>query len=115
MWNARLEQQALGAIAEVFRNTVAGLAGRELPGPDRCEQIPELAARGRARAQSYFARLDRHLEGREFIVGDRFSMADITALVAVDFAARMKLKPTATLAELARWHKGVSARPSARA
>lgn len=115
MWNARLEQQGLAAIAEALRNTAKGLAGRALTGPDGCEQIPELAARGRQRAQAFFGRLDAHLGGREFVAGERFSMADITALVAVDFAAWVKLPLDPALANLARWHAAVSARDSARA
>ncbi len=115
MWNARVEQQGLAAIAEAFRNSVAGLEGRALPGPEPVPQVAELAERGRARADAFFARLDGYLEGREFIAGRAFSMADITALVAVDFAGWIKLEPRAGRPNLERWYDGVAARPSARA
>ena len=115
MWNARIEQQGLAAIAEAFRNSVRGLAGRALPGPDPVAQIPALAERGKARAQAFFSRLDEHLETREFIAGGGFSMADITALVAVDFAAWIKLSLTDSRPGLRRWYEGIAARPSARA
>lgn len=113
MWNARIEQQALAAIAEAFRNKVKGMAGRALPGPESTEQIPALVERGMTRAQAFFERLDAHLEGREFIAARVFSMADITALVAVDFAAWLKLDVADSLPNLSRWYGGVTARKSA--
>ena len=64
------------------------MANRALPGPKDYAQIPELAQRGLARAQDFFTALDARLQGREFIAGERFSVADITAVVAVDFAPR---------------------------
>lgn len=115
MWNARIEQQGLAAIAEAFRNTAKGLSGRALPGPESVAQIPALAERGRQRAEAFFSRLDAWLEDREFIAGGAYSMADITALVAVDFAAWIKLPLTDSRPNLARWYDGVAARPSVRA
>lgn len=115
MWNSRLEQQGLLAIAEHFRNTLPGLKSRAVAGPDNFEQIPALAERGSQRAQRFFRRLDEHLQGRDYIAGAGFSMADITALVAVDFARWSKLDLTADAAELPAWYRRVSARDSAKA
>ena len=85
-WNWRIEFEGLMAIAEGLRNSAPAMANRALPGPVDYPQIPELAQRGRARVQHFIDRLDRHLEGREFVAAGRFSIADITAVVAVDFA-----------------------------
>ena len=63
-----------------------GLKGRALPGPHDYEQIPELAERGRARVAHFFRDMDARLAGREFVAGSRYTIADITALVVVDFA-----------------------------
>ena len=112
-WNAKVEQQGLTAMAEAFRNSTPGLKGRALPGPDGYEQIPELAERGRQRVQNFFEKLDRQLADNEFLAGSRYTIADITALVFVDFAKRAKIEPPESLENLSRWYDAVSTRPSA--
>jgi glutathione S-transferase len=114
-WNARIEQDGFQAAAEAFRNRVPGLAGRAVTGVDGYDQIPALAERGRQRTANFLADLDRHLADSSFVVGDEFSMADITALVVVDFAARAVAPPDGGLENLARWYRVVSSRPSASA
>jgi len=59
--------------------------------------------------------LDRELEGRTFIAGEAFTMADICALTTVDFASRIGLPLETDCARLAAWHGRVSERPSAKA
>jgi glutathione S-transferase len=59
--------------------------------------------------------LEKELAKREFIAGDRYSVADITTLVAVDFMKPAKLAMPENLGSVKRWHAAVSARPSARA
>jgi glutathione S-transferase len=59
--------------------------------------------------------LDRELEGRAFIAGETYTVADICALTTVDFAGRIGLPLEAQLARLAAWHGRVSQRPSAKA
>jgi len=115
MWNTKIEQQGLLGMMDAFRNSAKGLAGRALTGPEPYEQIPELAERGRKRVLQFFRRLDGQLEGREFVCGDFFSVADITALAVVDFAARGKISVPEDAANLKRWHAAISARPSASA
>ena len=112
-WISKIEQQGLAAMADAFRNATPGLKGRALPGPDRYEQIPELAERGRQRVQSFLARLDRRLAESDYLAGDAFSAADITALVFVDFARRGRIQPDAETPGLDRWYAAVSSRPSA--
>lgn len=115
MWNAKAEQQGLWACAEALRNSVPGLKGRALPGADDFEQIPELARRGRERIALFQAKLDRRLADEEFLAGCDFSIADITALVAMDFANRLKLPIPDDFSNLQRWYDAVAGRPSARA
>jgi glutathione S-transferase len=113
-WNAKVESQGLAAIAEAFRNRSRGFAGRALTGPEGFEQIAELVERGRRRAGLFLARLDAELAEREFVAGDVFTVADITALVTVDFAGWIKLPLPEGADNLRRWHEAVSARPGAR-
>ena len=114
-WNARIEFEGFMPIAEVLRNTSKGMAGRALPGPLDLEQIPALAARGAIRLKQFFDMLDARLKGRDFVAIDRFSLADITALVCIDFAKWVKHEPKPEHADLLRWHAAASARPSAKA
>ncbi len=114
-WNARIEFEGFMPIAEVLRNTSKGMAGRALPGPLDLEQIPALAERGAIRLKQFFDMLDARLKGRDFVAIDRFSLADITALVCIDFAKWVKHEPKPEHADLLRWHAAASARPSAKA
>ena len=111
-WNWRMEFEGLLAIAEALRNSAPAMANRALPGPVDYPQIPELAQRGLARVQQFFVTLNDRLAGRDFIAADRFSMADITAVVAVDFARVVKLKPGEQHPHLQRWRAAMVQRPS---
>lgn len=111
-WNWRAEFEGLLAVAEALRNSSPVLANRALPGPRDYPQIPELAQRGVARAQAFFDTLDAHLAEREFLASDRFSVADITAVVAVDFARVVKVKPGEQHANLLRWRARTGQRAS---
>ncbi|MDE2504647.1 MAG: glutathione S-transferase [Burkholderiales bacterium] len=111
-WNWRVEFEGLLAIAEALRNSAPAMAQRALPGPVDYAQIPELAQRGLARAQQFFVTLNERLDGRDFIAADRFSIADITALVAVDFARVVKVRPGEQHPHLQRWRAAMALRPS---
>lgn len=112
MWNARIEWQGLHALADLLRNSSKAMANRALPGPGNYAQIPELAERGRLRAEDFFNRLNAHLDGRDFIAGDDYSMADITALVTADFARWSKINAADGRPNLARWYEAASNRPA---
>lgn len=111
-WQWRIEFEGLLAIAECLRNSSPGMANRALPGPVDYPQIPELAQRGLVRVQQFFAVLDERLRGREFVAAEQFSIADITAVVAVDFARIVKLKPGEQHPALLRWRAAMAQRPS---
>ena len=113
-WNSRIEVEGLLSIAESFRNHSRGFRDRALTGPQPYAQLPELVERGRRRAESFFDMLDVHLAQSPYVVGSHFSMADITAMISVDFAGWIKL-PIGERSHLARWHRSVAARPSATA
>jgi len=111
-WQWRIEFEGLMAIAEALRNSSPAMANRALPGPANYAQIPELAQRGLARLQQFFITLNDHLAGRDFIATDRLSIADITAVVAVDFARVVKVKPGEQHPHLQRWRAAMAQRPS---
>lgn len=109
-WQWRVEFEGLAAIADAFRNSSPAMANRALTGPVDYAQIPELAQRGLARVQLFFAMLNDHLAGRDFIAAGQFSVADITAVVAVDFARVVKVKPGDEHPHLRRWREAMQAR-----
>jgi glutathione S-transferase len=113
--NRRAERDGFHAMVEAFRNATPGFKGRALPGTADYEQIPALAERGRARVERFFAVMDAELAGGGFVCGKDYSLADITALVTIDFAKWIKLAIPENCVNLRRWYEAVSARPSAKA
>jgi glutathione S-transferase len=111
-WSWRAEFDGLLAVAEALRNSAPAMANRALPGPVDYPQIPELAQRGLSRLQQFFVTLNDRLAGRDFIATDRFSIADITAVVAVDFARIVKIRPGEQHPHLQRWRAAMASRPS---
>lgn len=113
MWNAICEQQGGLPIAEVLRNANPRMAGRAIPGQRNHEQIPALAERGQVRVADFFDLLERRLQESAFVASDRFTLADITAYVLVDFARVIKARiPEGNTATQA-WFDGIGARASA--
>jgi glutathione S-transferase len=116
MWERRVELEGFAAVMEAIRNTASGLKGRAIAGPYDYEQIPELAERSKQRVKNFFTDLDARLGEVAFVAGEHYSIADITALVTVDFAAKAINFPLPDEhTALKRWYNLVSKRPSASA
>jgi glutathione S-transferase len=111
-WNWRVEFEGLLAIAEALRNGSPAMARRALPGPVDYAQIPELAQRGLQRVQHFFDTLEARLATQAHVAGSEFSIADITAVVAVDFARVVRVKPGEAHASLKRWRARMGERAS---
>jgi glutathione S-transferase len=112
-WQWRVEFEGLMPIAEALRNSSPAMAGRALPGPVDYPQIAQLAERGLARLQQFLVDLDAHLHARPFIATQRLSVADITAVVAVDFARVVKIRPDPQRhPHLLRWREAMALRPA---
>jgi len=109
MWNRHAELELLLPISQVFRNTNKFWEGKIKQAPEFGEIMRELVA-GR------FDWLENELSQRPYLAGQRFTVADITAVCAIDFGkvAQIRIDP-ATHPHLASWHQRVSERPSARA
>ena len=113
MWDRRAELEGFAAVMEAIRNAAPGLKGRAIAGPHDYEQIPQLAERGKLRVKNFFADFDARLGEAAFVAGQRFSVADITALVTVDFAAKAINFPVLDEhRSLKRWYDAISSRPS---
>jgi len=109
MWNRRAELHLLLPVATVFQHLH----------PVMKQMVdPQVAAWGEAnkpKIQAFLRFLDGELKSRPYIAGATFTVADITALVAVDFMRVSKLAVPDDLANVRRWHDAVAARPSAAA
>lgn len=115
-WQRHMEFEGMFNIAAVFRNTAEAYAGRGVPGAGPATpQIPELAQRGLVLARQWMDRLEQRLAGRQWLATDRFSVADITAFVCLDFARWVKLRAGDTHPEIQAYHARIRARPSAAA
>ena len=108
MWSRRVELNGMRPVGMVW---IHGSPFTKAVNPN---QIPEVAEQNRTLVHQFYRFLDRSLEGREWLAGDAFTMADILALTTVDFASGLvELPPDPALASLAAWHARASARPSA--
>ena len=109
MWNRRMELELFAAIGRTVQNTSPIFHGR-------FKQFPDYGEAQRAVVYQRLERMDRELNGHQFVAGDRLTIADITALVAIDIGdhlADIKIAPGLT--HLTRWHQAMSSRPSAKA
>jgi glutathione S-transferase len=109
MWNRRVELGLFSAAGRAFQHTNEFFK-------ERLKQFPEYGETQRAAVAQQLQWLDAQIGNKPFIARDRFTIADITAEVAVDFAAQFAGVPMdPALKNLARWHQSVSSRPSATA
>jgi glutathione S-transferase len=113
MWERRVESEGFAAVMEAVRNAVPGLKGRAIAGPHDYEQILALAERSRQRVGHFYADFNARLADVPFVAGYEFSVADITAVVTVDFATKAAELPIrGEHAALKQWYDLVFARAS---
>jgi glutathione S-transferase len=109
MWTRRCEFYLANPIMLSVRHSHPALAALE------AVQMPQLADYNRVAAEKFMKTLDRRLAEQAFIAADRFTIADIVALVGLDFARLIKYRPPEELTHLARWLEAGRARPAAKA
>jgi glutathione S-transferase len=108
-WNRRMELVLFAAIGRTIPNSSPIFQGR-------FKQFPDYGEAQRTVVHQRLERMDRELNGHQYVAGDRFTIADITALVAIDIGGRLAdIKIAPELAYLTRWHELVSSRPSSKA
>jgi glutathione S-transferase len=109
MWNRRVELHLYMPVSMVFQHLHPAM--KQMVDP----QVPAWGEANKPKVFAFLQFLDGELANRPYVAGAAFTVADITALVAVDFMRAAKLAVPETLANLERWHQSVSARPSAAA
>lgn len=112
----KMEFDGMIAGSEVFRNQHENFAKRSLPGAgtDVLPAIPGLVERGKQTLVRFFTALERYLNEADFVAGDIFTMADITAVCAIDFASWVDIKIPEEHTHTLAWYKRVSSRPSSK-
>jgi glutathione S-transferase len=109
MWQRRLEFGLLGTVASVFRHLHPAMAEMEVP------QIRDWGESNKPKVIEFLRVVEDQLKERPFICGERFTVADITGLVGLDFMKPAKLSLPDEMTNVRRWHAALSARPSAQA
>jgi glutathione S-transferase len=109
MWQRRVELGLFAAVAHAFRHLHPSMVAMEVP------QIPAWGEANKSKALDALSKLDAQLAVNRFVAGDTYSIADITAMVAVDFMKPARIVRPVELVNVTRWYQEVSARPSAKA
>jgi len=113
MWNDITLFNGFVAAGEGLRNFARMFRDRSVTGPKNFPQIPQLADRGRLRTEHFLAELNERLGESEYVAIERFTMADITAFVCVEFAGWIKVPVRDDQRHLRRWFDVVASRASA--
>ncbi len=109
MWQRRIEFHFLFPTAQAFRHIHPAMKEWEVP------QVPEWGEANKPKAVMFMRHLDDELSSRPFIAGDAYSVADITAMITMDFLKPARITVPDDLENLADWYARVSSRPSAKA
>lgn len=109
MWQRRMEMNLLLLVANVFRHAHPAMEQWEVP------QIKEFSEANKPKVLATLAWLNDELKDREFIAGDRYTVADITAMIAIDFMKPARIQLPDDLEHLLEWYQRVKSRPSASA
>ena len=107
MWQRRIELGLFATVGNCFRHSHPLMAKIEVP------QIASWAETNRARALKFLPIIEQQLGDKPFVCGERFSVADITGLVALDFMKFAGIPLPDDVPHVRRWHEKLAARPSA--
>jgi glutathione S-transferase len=109
MWSRRVEFHLYLPVSYLFQHLHPAMKVMVDP------QVTAWGEANKPRVFEFLRLLDGELKARPYVAGKEFTVADITALVSVDFMKVSKLAVPEELANLRRWRGEVSARPSAAA
>jgi len=108
MLDRMMEFELMLPMAMAFRHTFPAMKALE-------DQVTEFGEKQRLVGQSRMRRLDRELAGKQFLLGDTFCIADITAWCSLRFFRVSGFEVTEELANLHAWYQRIKARPAATA
>lgn len=108
MWQRQVELAFMMQVGMCFQHTTGYFKDRMVP-------VPEYGEQAGINAAKYLSILERRLANNEYIAGDHFSIADITAVCAIDFARVVKIRIREDHTHLQRWYDAITHRASAKA
>ncbi|MAJ24587.1 MAG: glutathione S-transferase [Rickettsiales bacterium] len=110
MFRRKIEYDGMQAAGEAFRNSAKSFKGRAFAGPVAVNQIPALIERGKFRTELFFEFLNKTLKNSRYVVGNKFSIADIDAYVTLTFAKWIKIDGTKKRKNIERWKNNLEKR-----
>jgi len=109
-WSHWLFTQIFIPTADVFRNSNPAFAGHALPGTLALEQIPDLIDRGKARLADNLPKVDKHLQDKDFLMGDAFTFADTELLSWMSFLQMARQPLPDSCGNIAAWQERATAK-----
>ena len=82
---------------------------------DRVRTIPHAADDLKILAQERLTWLDQQMAGKQFVCGDRFTLADIMLYCFLEFGVQVGQPLNEANKNISAWYERVAARPSAAA
>jgi glutathione S-transferase len=106
MWNRRMENEVFATIGNVTLHTDEFFKERVI-------QVPAFAEAQRRMIPGKWAWLDREMsDGRPYLAGDEFSIADISGMVTLWLSEVFSYEVPADLPHVQRWNERLRRRPS---
>lgn len=109
MWQRRMELELFQPVAHVLRHLNPAMAAMEVP------QVPAWGEANKPKVIAFLEFLNGELADRAYVAGNRFTVADITAIVTIDFMRAIRTEVPEHLTHILRWRDVVSQRPSMKA
>ncbi len=108
MWQRQIEMCLFYQVGMCFQHTTGHFKDRMTP-------VPEFGKEAGINARKYLRLLDKHLATNDFMAGKNFSIADITALCAIDFGRVVDIRIADEHHHLQAWYEEMKKRPSVKA
>ncbi|WP_454914694.1 glutathione S-transferase family protein [Xanthobacter sediminis] len=109
MWQRRVELELFLPVTTVLRHLNPAMAAMEVP------QVPDWGEANKPKITAFLEFLNTELADRAYVAGERFTIADITAIVTIDFMRAIRTEVPAIFTHILRWRDVVSQRPSMKA
>ena len=113
MWNRRIELDGFLPLLHSVRNKTSFFKGKVVPGTrTNINQSSEIVERGIEMFKILLNRIDPHLSENKYLLGDKFSIADITSHFMFNLSNILKIDITQQYKNVNRWKSDLENRPS---
>ena len=113
MWNRRVELDGFLPLLHSVRNKTSFFKGKVVPGTrTSITQSPEIVERGIEMFDILLNRIEPHLSKNKFLLGDKFTIADITSHFMFNLSNMLKIDFGQKYKNVYRWKSDLEKRPS---